>query len=143
MEDWSTRIISVMPCTLESMERDHLRIQGEGFGEKFNLELVSLRILAGARACAPGEQEATQGQKARGARRPTGQGETRVEGVISVRADEMSAETLELKRDVVKNLAERTSGTMMISTEEFQFLVFEQGKDKIFNMILEISGTSE
>ena len=129
------------------MERDHLKIQGEGFGVKFNLELVSLRILAGARACAPVEQEATQGQKARGARRPTGQGETRVEGV---RADEMSAETLELKRDVVKNLAERTSGTMMISTEEFQILVlrdqhyeFEQGKDKIFDMILEISGTSE
>ena len=46
-----------------------------------------------------------------------------MEGVISVRADEMSAETLELKRDVVKNLAERTSGTMMISTEEFQILV--------------------
>ena len=62
----------------------------------------------------------------------------------------MSAETLELKRDVVKNLAERTSGTMMISTEEFHILVlrdhhyeFEQGKDKIFDMILEISGTSE
>ena len=68
-----------MPCTLESME-----IQGEGFREKFNLELVSLRILAGARACAPVEQEATQGQKARGARRPTGQGEAQVRGDISV-----------------------------------------------------------
>ena len=62
----------------------------------------------------------------------------------------MSVETLELKRYVVKNLAERTSGTMMISTEEFQILVlrdqhyeFEHGKDKIFDMILEISGTSE
>ena len=62
----------------------------------------------------------------------------------------MSVETLELKRYVMKNLAERTSGTMMISTEEFQILVlrdqhyeFEQGKDKIFDMILEISGTSE
>ena len=44
-EDWSTRIISVMPCTLKSMEKEHFRIEVEGLGEKTNL--ASLRILAG------------------------------------------------------------------------------------------------
>ena len=46
-------------------------------------------------------------------------------------------------------MAERTSGTMLISTEKFEMLVLrdqhyklEQGKDKIFDMILGSEDTS-
>ena len=59
-----------------------------------------------------------------------------MEGVISVRADEMSVRMLAL--------------AMVISTDKFEILLlrdqyseFKPGKDKIFNMILEIGGPPE
>ena len=74
-----------------------------------------------------------------------GQGETRGEGIISVRADEMSMRMLELTKDIVKNLIERTQGTMVVSTDKFEILVlrdqhakFKTGMEGIFNMILEM-----
>ncbi len=57
MEDQSRRIISVMPCTHKTPERDHLRIKVEGSGEESDLEPVSVKILAETRMSALGEPE--------------------------------------------------------------------------------------
>ena len=52
-----------------------------------------------------------------------GQPEDPQDREISVQADEMSVKLLELTKDVVKNLAEWTHGTMVVSTDEFEILV--------------------
>ena len=43
MRDWSKRVISVMPCTLEDAERGHVRIRMEDSEEEFHLELIKVQ----------------------------------------------------------------------------------------------------
>ena len=65
-------------------------------------------------------------------------------------AEEMSAKELELMREIVSTLASNTCGTMMVSRDKFEILVLrDQQPDiqsitgRVFDMILEISGSSD
>ena len=62
----------------------------------------------------------------------------------------MCMRTLELTRDVVKNLAECTCGTLVISTDKFEILVlrdqyseFKPRRGTVYDMILEIGEHSD
>ena len=52
MENRSRRVISVLPCTLEDAERNHLRIRVVGSEKEAHLELIKVKqdeCLMGAR----------------------------------------------------------------------------------------------